>query len=211
MPGSEDRPIDLPPDVSRETRARLEAFLDLVMQWNRTINLIGPGTRDDAWRRHVVDSAQLLALAPERVGHWVDLGSGGGFPGLVLAMMAQDTRPRARFALVESDRRKASFLAMAAERFAPGAQVRAVRAEEVPGLAADVVSARALAPLDSLLGLVRKHLAPGGIAILPKGRNAAAELAQARERWSVTADLLPSLTDAEARIVTARNIAPIAG
>jgi 16S rRNA (guanine527-N7)-methyltransferase len=165
------------PAVSRETLARLQALAERVGRWNRAINLVAPSTLEEIWERHILDSLQLLRLAPAEIRHWADLGSGGGFPGLVAAADLAARAPAARVTLVESDRRKAAFLRSTAAALGLEVAVAEARIEALAPLGADVVSARALAPLPRLIPLVRRHLAPGGIALLPKGERAAAEIA----------------------------------
>ncbi len=188
-------------DVSRETLERLEAYGALIRKWNPRINLVSQATLDALWCRHFADSAQLFRLAPDTAAHWADLGSGGGFPGLVIAVLAAEARPRLRITLVESDQRKAAFLATAGRLLDVQVDVRAERIETLPPLGADVLSARALAPLDTLLGHAERHLAPGGVALFPKGATAAAEVARALEHWRFSIQKEPSKTDAEGVIM----------
>ena len=166
--------------VSRETQARLAAYLDLLRQWQQAINLVGRSTLDDPWRRHILDCAQLLPFLPDRPLELADLGSGAGLPGLVLACMDDGIAAH----LVESDRRKAQFLREAARRLdLANVTVHPVRIESL-ALAVDVVTSRALASLGDLLRLGHPLLRPTGRLVLPKGRNAAAELAAAAAGWT---------------------------
>lgn len=199
---------EIPPwlDVSRETSARLEAFLALVEKWQPAVNLIAKGSVPMAWERHVLDSAQLFASCPEGATRWADLGSGGGFPGIVVAILAAEARPALNVTLVESDKRKAAFLAQAARQFDLGITLLTDRAETVAPLMADVLSARALAPLAELCPLAARHLKADGIAIFPKGAKAESEVAAARAFWQFDASLLPSHTDPEGRIVIMKNL-----
>lgn len=194
-------------DVSRETAERLDRFAALVAHWTARINLVSRASLAEIHTRHILDSAQLFDLAPAGWRHWADLGSGGGFPGIVIAILARDRCPGARVTLVESDQRKAAFLRTAVRELDLPADVRAARAGDLPPLAADVLSARALAPLADLLPLALCHLAPGGIALFPKGRRAGEEVAAARRNWRFEAESLPSLTDPEARILRIGGIA----
>ena len=183
-----------PPDAA--TAARLDAFTDLLLRWTLRINLIAERDAASVRNRHIADSLQLAALLPPGSGAVGDLGSGGGFPGLVLAIATG--RP---FHLVESDRRKAAFLTEAAARLGlDQVRVHAMRIEavELPPLAA--LTARALAPLDDLLGHAERLLAPGGVAVFPKGRTAEDELTAARRRWTVRAERFASRTDPDATI-----------
>lgn len=175
--------------VSRETLARLEAYVALLKSWNRRINLVGASTLGDPWRRHILDSAQLWPHLPAKARVLVDLGSGAGLPGLVLAILGM---PETH--LVESDQRKAVFLREAVRVTGAAATVHAVRAEKLR-LAADVVTARALAPLPDLLELAAPYLGPRGTGLFLKGRTAREELTLAEKSWTMTARLLPSATD----------------
>jgi len=155
--------------MAARTAERFAAYLALLRRWNPAINLVAPRTLPSLWERHVLDSIQLLDLAPTAAQNWVDLGSGGGFPGLAVAILAQERRPSLRVALIEADRRKAAFLAEAARAAAVNVQIWASRIEEVPSLGADVVSARALAPPVRLWPLAARHLGTGGTALFLRG------------------------------------------
>ncbi|NJR42513.1 MAG: 16S rRNA (guanine(527)-N(7))-methyltransferase RsmG [Akkermansiaceae bacterium] len=196
---------------SRETLDRLRIYEDLLRTWQKTINLVSPATLDEVWHRHFADSAQLLALVPEGGKFWMDLGSGGGFPGLVLAIMLAETQPDARQTLVESDSRKAAFLGEVARKTGVAVEIRAERSEkaatQLKSQIKDVVTARALAPLPKLLGLVQPFFSPRTVALFPKGREAQVEVGEARELFDFDCSLAPSLTDAQARIVILRNLA----
>jgi 16S rRNA (guanine527-N7)-methyltransferase len=188
------------PDAARE--ARLATHRDLLLRWNATINLVSARTAGEIDRRHITDCLQLLPLLPA-AGPIADLGSGAGLPGLVLAAAL----PEREVHLVESDRRKAAFLIEAAGRMGLArVKVHAQRIEEatLPPLAA--VTARALAPLDALLPLAARFLAPGGVAILPKGRLAEQELTKAATHWHFTAERFDSRTDPEATILRLSEI-----
>lgn len=187
-------------DVSRETVERLQAYLALLRRWNARINLVSPRSLDQAWTRHFADSAQLWALSP-RAGPWLDLGSGAGFPGLVIAAMAAEKAPGMATTLIESDQRKAAFLAAAARTLGLAVTVVDARIEEVPAQNAAVVSARALAPLDSLLAMVEKHRLPSGVALFLKGETVHSEVASAGRHWRFTPRIHPSLTEPRAAIV----------
>ncbi len=173
--------------VSRETLARLATHLNLLARWQKRINLVGPATLADPWRRHVLDSAQLAPLIPAGA-RLADLGSGAGFPGLVLAIMRGGPVD-----LIESDARKAAFLHEAARAAEAPAAVHNARAETL-ALKADIVAARACAPLDRLIGLALPLLAPGGICLFLKGARVEAELEAARARWRMTVRRHPSLS-----------------
>ncbi|MFC3691480.1 16S rRNA (guanine(527)-N(7))-methyltransferase RsmG [Chenggangzhangella methanolivorans] len=187
-------------NVSRETWARLDAYVALLDKWQATTNLVAPSTLEAVWTRHVADSAQIMTLAPAHATVWVDFGSGAGFPGLVVAAL----RPDIRVHLVESNGKKAAFLREAARAMGVEALVHGARAEAIAGSAvtsADVVSARALAPLADLVRLAAPLLKTGAVGLFPKGREAEAELTVTAKSWNVEASLHPSLTEPDARIV----------
>ncbi len=176
--------------VSRETLARLARHLKLLARWQKRINLVGAATLADPWRRHVLDSAQLAPLVPAGA-RLADLGSGAGFPGLVLAIMRGGPVD-----LIESDARKAAFLTEAVRATGAPAAVHNARAEAL-AFKADVVAARACAPLDRLLGLALPLLAPGGVCLFLKGARAEEEIEAARARWRITVRRRPSLSAPE--------------
>jgi 16S rRNA (guanine527-N7)-methyltransferase len=188
-------------DVSRETLERLTVYLELLGRWQRAINLVGPATLADPWRRHLLDSAQLLAHLPAPAGPLVDLGSGAGFPGMVLALLGVPG-----VALIEADRRKAEFLRQVAR--ATGAQV-AVHAERIESLTAwpaAVVTARALAPLPRLLPLAEPFLAANGTCLFLKGASLARELIDAGESWHMVPEMFPSLSSSSGIVLKLRGV-----
>ena len=191
--------------VSRETLTRLQAFENLVKRWTPAINLVSKSSVPHLWDRHMVDSAQLFWMSP-KAAHWVDLGSGGGFPGLVVAILAMDQASDMRVTLVESDLRKATFLRQAAQTLQLPVTVRSERIDQVPPLQADVLSARALAPLPDLLGYAERHLKPEGLAIFPKGAKHADEVAVARKQWAFSLESVQSQSDPAAAILKIRNL-----
>ncbi|MFG1360761.1 16S rRNA (guanine(527)-N(7))-methyltransferase RsmG [Xanthobacter pseudotagetidis] len=196
--------------VSRETFTRLEAIAALLAKWQKTLNLVSPATLPELWSRHIADSLQLINHVPEKARRWVDLGSGGGFPGLVIAAVMAE-RAGARVVLVESDTRKAAFLREAARQAGLPVEVQARRIEDVSAALApgtDVVSARALAPLPKLLDLAAPFLAEGALGLFPKGRDAERELTEARKGWTLDFDLAPSLSDPHGRILVVRSARP---
>lgn len=191
------------PVVSRETEARLEGFLALLLRWNTRINLVAGQNAEVLRTRHITDSLQLLPLLPAGEGEAADLGTGGGFPGLVLAI-ADPGRP---WHLVESDRRKAAFLlAASAELDLTHVRVHAERIEAVALPPLSFVTARALAPLTVLLGHAARLLGPGGTAIFPKGRTAEAELTAAEADWTMTTTRYESRTEPGATILQISGI-----
>jgi 16S rRNA (guanine527-N7)-methyltransferase len=190
----------VPADAARD--ARLAAYRDLLLRWNATINLVSSRTSADIETRHIADSLQLVPLLPAD-GPIADLGSGGGLPGIVIAAAL----PQRDVHLIESDRRKAAFLIEAAGTLRlPHVKVHPRRIEQVrlPPVAA--ITARALASIDVLLGFAARFLAPGGVAILPKGRTAEQELTTAAADWHFTAERFESRTDPEATILRLSEI-----
>lgn len=193
-------------DVSRETELRLRMLCEIVKKWTPAVNLIAKSTVNDIWDRHVLDSAQLFLYAPQDARRWLDLGSGAGFPGLVIAALSKQLRPDLTITLVESDKRKSVFLAEAARTIDVSVTIVCARAETVSPVAADVVSARALTSLDGLCQLAAAHLKPAGLAIFPKGANSAAEIEAARKNWTFSLTSHPSKTDPAASILLLTNI-----
>jgi len=196
-------------DVSRETIERLILYEKLLRQWQKAVNLVAPGTLDTVWHRHFADSAQLVPLAPPGVRSWIDLGSGAGFPGLVVAIMLAKS-PSPRFTLIESDTRKCAFLREVARQVGIGVDILSTRAESartpvnegLPG----VVSARALAPFGRLLGLAGPLSPPGTTLLLMKGKEALKELQLAETMWKFDVELVPSVTDRHGRIAVITNL-----
>lgn len=182
--------------VSRETLDRLQRYLDLLLTWQRRINLVGPSTLSDPWRRHLLDSAQLMSLLPTGAQRLVDLGSGAGLPGLVLAIMGV---PEVH--LVESDQRKAAFMLQVIGTLGLNAKVHIVRIEKAPVIVADVITARALASLAELLPLAIRFATPATRMLFLKGRAAAAELTAAQDGWMMNPTLVPSLSSPEGTII----------
>lgn len=182
--------------VSRETLERLGLYLSLLRRWQAAINLVAASTLTDPWRRHVLDSGQLMRFVPAGARRLVDLGSGAGLPGLVLAIMGvQDVH------LIESDRRKAAFLREAARATGTRVTVHATRIEAAPMLEADAVTARALAPLPALLDHAYRFATPATCLLFPKGRQLEAELTEAAAGWTMKLVREASLSDPEGQIV----------
>ncbi|HEU0223061.1 MAG TPA: 16S rRNA (guanine(527)-N(7))-methyltransferase RsmG [Paracoccaceae bacterium] len=188
-------------DVSRETLARLRLYEELLGKWSRSINLVSAASLKAVGHRHFADSAQLLALAPGAARSWIDLGSGAGFPGLVVAILAAEQRPALALTLVEADARKVAFLRELSRLVQVPVRIEACRAEALPARPHDVVSARALAPLPRLLELAAPFLAGGGVALLPKGAGWRSELTEAQAAWHIAVRAVPSLTDPAAQIL----------
>ena len=195
-------------DVSRETLKKLETFSALVEKWTRKINLISKHSLPNVWKRHIIDSAQIFDLAPP-TGRWVDLGSGGGFPGIVIAVMAQGAKQNREIILVESDLRKATFLRTAARELELNIQVIADRIEVIEPLNAQTLTARALADLETLCTFAERHLASDGIALFPKGQQWQKEDAIARKQWSYRCEAFTSKTSANAAILKIEDVARV--
>jgi len=193
--------------VSRETEERLDRFVDVLLIWQRRLNLIAPSTLREVWTRHVADSLQLLPLAPE-ARTWVDLGSGGGFPGVVLACaLVGGTEPVVH--LIESNGKKAAFLREAVRVTGAPAVVHAIRAERFGKSCAEpveVVTARALAPLKTLCHQAFPLISRGAVGIFPKGQDVDAELTEAAKYWRIEALKVPSKTSPEGSIVLIRGL-----
>ncbi|BAQ15799.1 16S rRNA (guanine(527)-N(7))-methyltransferase RsmG [Methyloceanibacter caenitepidi] len=194
--------------VSHETIHRLERLVDLLEHWQKTTNLVAPSTLPDVWGRHLADSAQLSGLAP-KARLWLDLGSGGGFPGLVVAILRSGD-PDFRMHLVESNHKKCAFLGQAVRAVQAPVDIHAMRieqfAENAQSLRPDVVSARALAPLPRLLELAEPFLRGETRGLFLKGRETEAEIASAQDRWSFGHVCHPSLTADDAWVVQVTNL-----
>src|SRR6478752_4709408 len=202
------RALELTP-VSRETAERLDRFVEFLLPWAQKINLIARSTIPTIWTRHVSDSLQLLPLAAD-AKCWIDLGSGAGFPGLVIAC-ALAGRAGATVHLVESIGKKAAFLREAVNLLQVPAVVHAVRIEDFGKnftMRPDVVTARAVAPLDELLKLAQPLLKTGAQGLFPKGQDVEGELTRASKYWNIDADLVPSKTSPQGRIVVVRGLKP---
>jgi len=213
--------LDLKPDktralalfpVSRETETRLDTYVDVLLRWQSKLNLVAPSTLRELWTRHIADSLQLLPLAPQaRV--WIDLGSGGGFPGVPIACTLADT-PGAKVHLIESNGKKAAFLREAVRATGVPALIHQERAEKFGESCAEpvhVVTARALAPLKTLCDQAFPLMGRGAIALFPKGQDVDAELTEAAKYWRLEATKVPSKTSPEGSIVVIRALKPLSG
>jgi 16S rRNA (guanine527-N7)-methyltransferase len=196
-------------DVSRETAERLTSYALRLREWNSRINLVSRTSLEELEARHFADSLQLFALAPHPVTHWVDLGSGGGFPGLVIAIRAMECGSPARVTLIESDQRKAAFLRTVIRETGAPAVVLCNRIESASPQQADVVSARALSDLTGLLGYAERHLADGGTCLFSKGATWQNELGTAAAQWQFDLQTAKSLTDPDAVILQIKGIARV--
>lgn len=188
-------------DVSRETMNRLQAYVALLKKWNPKINLVAKSTLQDVWHRHLADSAQLWALAPEGAKHWLDIGSGAGFPGLVIAAIAAEKAPEMVVTMVESDRRKSVFIQTVAREMGVSVKMKTDRIESLSSESADILSARALAPLPQLLEFAEQHRKADGICLFLKGARVDSELTESSSCWHMSYKKFPSITDASAAIL----------
>lgn len=188
-------------DVSRETTEKLTAYTDLLLTWNKRINLIGKADLDSVMRRHIDDCVQVAGLVGSE-SRVVDLGSGAGLPGLIVSIC----RPDIRVECVESDQRKCAFLREAIRALSLNAKAYSSRIEALPSLLAPVVTARGLAPLSQLLEYVSHHLGEGGIALLMKGQNWQEELEMATSKWHISYEAVPSKTHPQAVILSIRGL-----
>jgi len=195
--------------VSRETLVRLKTYEALLKRWQKTINLVGPGTLDQIWSRHFADSAQLLDLAPPDAKRWLDLGSGAGFPGLVIAILLAE-REGSQMTLIESDTRKAAFLSEAGRQTGVPVDIYPERIEKAATQykvgPVDVITARGLAPMPRLLELAAPYFSDSTVGLFLKGREAQAELDEARQQWDLVAEQCPSQTDKDSQIILVRAL-----
>jgi 16S rRNA (guanine527-N7)-methyltransferase len=190
--------------VSRETLARLKAYADVLADWNARHNLVSAKSLEEVWRRHFWDSAQLFPLIPPQARTLADLGSGAGFPGLVLAEML---RGQVTVTLYEATAKKCAFLVAAAERMALPVIIRNLRMEDAPAQVFDVVTARACAPLPELLGYAQRFTGPNSVCLFLKGQNVGAELTQAHKSWKMKVRQVPSLSDPSGTVLELRELA----
>lgn len=199
---------ELAANVSRETLERLRIFEALLIKWNPKINLVAPGEIQRLWDRHILDSAQLFTHAKLDFRTWIDMGSGGGFPGIVCAILAAETGWDQGFTLIESDKRKSVFLGEAVRSLSLKATIQSIRIEAYCGEKADVISARALAPLDRLLELAHPMIGESTQFLFPKGKRAESELTAARRSWNMSVERIPSLTDPDGVILKLTGASP---
>jgi len=189
--------------IDADTMDRFEIYLALLSKWQRAINLVGKNTLANAWRRHILDSAQLLPHI-EKDLKIADLGSGAGLPGLVIAIATG-----ANVQLVESDQRKATFMREVARETGTDVDVHVARIEDLPSLDADIVTARALAPLPKLLPWVYRHLKKGGKSVLMKGASVDQELTESTKQWTMNVVRKFSISDASGTILIVNDLLPL--
>ncbi|MBO9443114.1 16S rRNA (guanine(527)-N(7))-methyltransferase RsmG [Phaeobacter italicus] len=195
-------------DVSRETYDRLKHYESLVQKWSPKINLVAKSTLEDVWERHIVDSVQVCDLVsfPET---WVDIGSGGGFPGVVVAIIAAEKAPDSQVTLIESDQRKCAFLRTALRECGVRGRVISDRIEKVAPMGAGVLSARALADLSLLLEFAERHLSKDGIALFSKGVQWKKEVDNARSQWRFELESTKSWTEPDAVVLKIEGVARV--
>jgi 16S rRNA (guanine527-N7)-methyltransferase len=193
--------------VSRETNEKLTILKDMLSKWNRTLNLVSASSLAHFDARHLKDSAQIVRFAPENIQAWLDIGSGGGFPGLVVAALLHERQPQCRLTLVEADHRKCVFLREAARAMHVDVDVVSNRIENIVAHNADVVSARALASLKALCAYTKPHLAEDGVALFLKGANHEAEMREAEaDGWRFDLTVHNSVTDPHGAILELRSL-----
>lgn len=192
-------------NVSRETIERLMVFEGLVQKWTKKINLVSSGDAPQVWERHIVDSVQVFHAALNE-GTWLDIGSGGGFPGAVAAILAKEHAKDQQFTLVDSDQRKCAFLRTVSRELDLNMKVQAARVEELAPHGAEVLSARALDDLKSLLFHAERHLSPNGVALFPKGASWKQEHEEAQLQWSYNLEVLQSATNPDATILKIKEL-----
>jgi len=193
-------------NVSRETSERLKVLADLLLKWNPRINLVSKSTLDNLWTRHILDSAQIYHLAQHPTQHWVDIGSGGGFPGLVVALMAAEENSPELVTLIESDQRKCAFLRTVLRETGTAATVITKRIEKAEPQQASILSARALADLSTLFSFAERHLTSNGTAIFQKGASWQKEVEHAQESWSFNLDVITSITEPNSVVLKVKDI-----
>jgi len=192
--------------VSRETFLKLKEYEKLLIKWNSKINLVSKSTLEDFWNRHILDSVQFFCSIGEKKGKWVDFGSGGGFPGLVLAILSDEFGVSNNLFLIESDVRKTVFLKTVCRELGLVVDVFNNRIEEISPMSVDVVSARALAPLKTLCFYAESHLNENGIAVFAKGENWESELLEAQKNWIFKYDVVNSKLHQRSVILVLRGI-----
>lgn len=192
-------------DVSRETFQTLQDYRALLLKWTRRINLISRSTEETVWDRHILDSAQLFPMIEPRARIWLDFGSGAGLPSIVLAILSREHRPDAEIHMFESDERKSVFLLTAIRELRLRATVHTARIEAVEAFPADLITARALAPVNRLLALASPFCHAGTHLLFLKGARLESELTVARRDWHIEAKQAPSHTDTDGRVLWIRK------
>lgn len=195
-------------NVSRETYDRLQTYVDLLKKWNPTINLVSRSSLKSVWTRHILDSVQVYRSV-NPIGRWVDLGSGGGFPGVVCAILSKGESTGLQHICVESDQRKCAFLRNVIRQCEIDCSVKNARIEALPPMKASILSARALTDLTSLLRYTEIHLADDGVALFPKGENWKKEVADAQKEWKFSYEAITSLTEVQAVLLKVKGVSRV--
>ena len=195
--------------VSRETLDRLETYQRLIEKWNKSINLVSKSSIPDLWDRHIIDSVQVFQPTNPKPRQWLDIGSGGGFPGVVMACLLHEKSPQTQMHFIESDLRKSVFLRTVLRELSLSGTVHAQRIQDVPTCNADVISARALTELPGLIGLAYRHLAPTGECLFPKGKTWGKEVDDARKQWNFDVKPITSVTNPDAVILRIGGISVV--
>lgn len=195
--------------VSRETIDRLETYQTLIEKWNKSINLVSKSTIPDLWERHIVDSIQVFQPTNPQPKKWLDIGSGGGFPGIVMACLLHEKSPQTEIHFIESDLRKSVFLRTVLRELSLSGTVHAKRIQDVAPINADVISARALMELPGLIGLAYHHLAPDGECLFPKGKTWGKEVDDASKQWNFDVKPITSITNPDAVILRIGGISVV--
>lgn len=198
-------------NVSRETFDKLKTYQELLLSWQQKFNLVGPATLEDAWNRHFLDSVQLFSLIPKDAEVLYDFGSGAGFPGMVLAIMANEKMPNLEINLVESTGKKTLYLNEVKEQTNTKVNIINERIEKISAQKADVITSRAMASLNDLLGYAIRFCQENTICIFPKGKKYAEELAEAHRHWKFKCQILPSEQSQEGRILVITKLSKIKG
>ena len=193
-------------DVSRETLDALKYFEDLVVLWNPAINLISNSSISDLWSRHIIDSAQLFLFTLPDEGLWLDVGSGGGFPGIVVSIIAKELAPSLRVVLVESDNRKCVFLRTVIRELGLSVKVINDRIENVKLDDVVYLSARALRNLNSLLFIVENNVSRETVCVFPKGRSYKKELVESQKNWKFDFNLIDSNTSEDSKVIVLKGL-----
>jgi len=188
---------------------KLMHYQSVALKWNKKINLVSPVSATEFWDRHIVDSVQVFHVKQNWTGHYVDLGSGGGLPGVVCSVLKRNRKMDGSITFVESDLRKAAFLRTISRELSLEIAVVAKRIDSVESLDADILTARALAPLPALLGFAQLHLSPAGTAVFPKGSRWQQEVADARQQWTFDLQAHQSHTSPDSRLLEIEGISRV--
>lgn len=194
--------------VSRETFERLQIFVALLEKWNPKINLVAKSTLSDVWRRHILDSLQVYDVVDVKA-KWTDIGTGGGFPGMICAILGKEKDPEVSFSCIESDQRKCAFLRTVVRECGVNCDIVNGRIENVAPQKADVLSARALAELKDLLLYSERHLSDGGVCVFQKGENWQKEVENAKRQWNFDYQPITSLTEPRAVLLRIEGVSRV--